>query len=259
MAKLLTPFLLPPAFIFLMGALGLIVGMRSRRRLSLALLVSSFALYYLFSTWPVAGMLIGSLESEYPPQPLPAGPGEAEAVVVLSGGLSIAGGSAEGVELSGATWRRLARGVEVFHALKGKLPLVFSGHEELPAGWGDRETPWRAAARRMGVPAELFVSEDRSADTFESAVEVRKLLDLKFPGRERHPVILVTSAWHLPRALRAYRCRGLPAAPEPADSRAGPASLGLSALVPSYEALAASSVAIREWIGMLAYRVLRGC
>jgi uncharacterized SAM-binding protein YcdF (DUF218 family) len=259
LSKILTSFLLPPASIAALWLLGLIFAARARKRLSLAVLSLSFSLYYLCATWPVAGLLIGSLESEYPPRPLPAGPGDAEAVVVLSGGISAAGGSVEGVELSGSTWRRLSRGAEVFHALNGKLPLIFSGHEELPAGWGDREPPWRAAARRMGVPAELLVIEDRSADTFESAVEVKKLLDQKFPGRERHPVILVTSAWHLARAMRAYRCQGLLAAPEPADSRGGPGSLGFAGLVPSYEALAASSVALREWIGMLAYRLLKGC
>ena len=109
------------------------------------------------------------------------------------------------------------------------------------------------------VPEAMFWHEDRSGNTFESAVEVKKLLDLKLPGRPRHSIILVTSAWHLPRARRSFESQGMAVLTDPSDYRAGPDSLGLASLIPSYEALASSSVAIREWVGILAYRLLRGC
>ncbi len=260
MSKLLTPFLLPPAFIALVWGLGLILAMRSRKRIAWTLIISSFAMYYLLSTWPVAGALIGSLESGYPPRPAPDAPSGAEALVVLSGGVSVSGGSPAGVELGSATWRRLWRGAEVFHRTGKGLPFIYSGNEGLPAGGGAAvDPPALAAARRLGIPEEMFWSEDRSGDTFESAVEVKELLDRKLPGSPRHRVLLVTSAWHMPRARRAFESQGMEVLPEPSDYRSGPASLGIAALVPSYEALLTSSVAIREWIGLLAYRLFKGC
>jgi uncharacterized SAM-binding protein YcdF (DUF218 family) len=260
MSKILTLFILPPAFIALLWAAGLIASARTRKRLSLALLVSSFMTYYLLSTWPLAGVLIGSLESGFPPRPPPTGPGDFEAVVVLSGGISTAGGSPDGVELSGSTWRRLWRGAEDFHRSGGNVPLIFSGHEDLPpSAGGPRDPPWTSAARRLGIPEAMLWEEGRSTNTFESAVEVKKLLDERLPGRPRHSILLVTSAWHLRRSVRAFECQGLAVVPDPADSRAGPEAPGLASWVPSYEALASSSVAIREWIGILAYRLLKGC
>ena len=104
---------MPSGWIALSWAAGILLALRSkaRRRLSLVILILAFALFYLLSTWPVAGILIDSLQHDTPPTAIPLSPSGAVAVVVLSGGCSRFGESPGCVELEGATWRRLWRGM----------------------------------------------------------------------------------------------------------------------------------------------------
>ena len=146
-------------------------------------------------------------------------------------------------------------GCEIFHAFGKSIPIIYSGKEG-PGLPEEGEPPVRRAARQLGIPDERFWLEGSSENTYESAVEVKRLLDEKFAGGQSHKIILVTSAWHLPRARMAFAGQGMMVAPEPSDFRSGPRLFGPATLVPTYEALSVSSVAIREWIGILAYRLL---
>ena len=100
-----------------------------------------------------------------------------------------------------------------------------------------------------GVPNERIVFEDRSSDTCESAVRTRSLVDPQ-PG-ERW--LLVTSAFHLPRAMACFRAVDWEVVPYPADFRRGasPLSLGL------VDNLGDLDLATHEWLGLVYYR-LRG-
>ncbi len=105
----------------------------------------------------------------------------------------------------------------------------------------------------MGLPAGMIISERRSRTTWENAREVKKILGERKMGR----VALVTSAWHMPRAMLSFRRAGVEAVPVPA----GALSLGrvarASAFLPSFESLADSFLALREYIGIVAYAVHR--
>jgi uncharacterized SAM-binding protein YcdF (DUF218 family) len=249
---------MPTGFLAVAWLLGLLLLKPKKTRLpSRILLVASFLLFYALGTWPVANLLLDSLQSGLP-SPGTSGALEAEAIVVLSGGST---GPEDGhpfPELTQATWRRLWRGVEVYDRLGGKAPLLYSGTDAMspttPNGGDSSCVP--AVARRLGIREDSLWVEGRSLDTYQSAVEVKKLLDSRYPGGSGHAVVLVTSAWHMPRALRAFRGQGLSVVPEAADYRSGPRSLALGCLVPSYEALSASSIAIREMLGLVAYRIL---
>jgi len=255
MSRVLTPFIMPTGFLALCWLVGFMLLKPKKTRVSASILLAgSFMVYCALGTWPVANLLLDSLQREVP-LPGASGSPEAEAIVVLSGGAT---GLADGdllPELTGSTWRRLWRGVEIYDRLGGRAPLIYSGTLALsPADIGEA-SPVAAVARRIGIPQEKLWIEDRSGDTYQSAVEVKKLLDSRFPGQGSHAVVLVTSAWHLPRAVRAFRGQGLSVVPAASDYRNGPRSPALPGLVPNYEALSASSVALREMFGLVAYRI----
>lgn len=66
---------------------------------------------------------------------------------------------------------------------------------------------WRA----WGVPEEAILLESESGTTYENALYNRGLLEAH--GLKR--VLLVTSAWHMPRALATFRSAGIHALPSP--------------------------------------------
>ena len=70
---------------------------------------------------------------------------------------------------------------------------------------------------RWGVPKSDVIGEGKSRDTFESAVEVHKLLQEK--GWKNY--LLVTSAVHMPRSMLAFTSRTPEPIPAPGDFSLG--------------------------------------
>jgi uncharacterized SAM-binding protein YcdF (DUF218 family) len=72
-----------------------------------------------------------------------------------------------------------------------------------------------------------------------------------------HSVLLVTSAFHMPRAVLLFRARGLDVSPFPTDERVlGLRTLGWSEFIPSSGALRNAEQALREYYGLAVYRML---
>src|SRR5690606_15779763 len=101
----------------------------------------------------------------------------------------------------------------------------------------------------LGVAAERLTLENRSRNTHENAVFTRELL-----APESGEVwLLVTSAFHMPRAVGLFRKAGFPVVPWPVDYRtSGEEGVGLFR-DNAADALQATTTAIREWIGLAAY------
>jgi uncharacterized SAM-binding protein YcdF (DUF218 family) len=108
-----------------------------------------------------------------------------------------------------------------------------------------------AAAETLGIASGRVMVEGTSRDTWENAVNTRALVT-PAPG-ERW--LLVTSAWHMPRAIGCFRQVGFPVTAYPVDFRTrGPADLLRlhGTLVGGFEQF---ELAIKEWVGLVAYRL----
>jgi uncharacterized SAM-binding protein YcdF (DUF218 family) len=133
-----------------------------------------------------------------------------QAIVVLGGGIesrSLEYGSAQP---NPATATRLQYGMWLSKTTN--LPMAFSGG----VGWSapnGADTEAKAADRwlvQSGWPA-LKWSDDASRDTAENAQRITAML--RKDGVER--IALVTHAWHMPRALKAFESTGLQVTPAP--------------------------------------------
>ncbi len=121
----------------------------------------------------------------------------ADAIVVLGNRPPLRGG-----EVAPETGRRVRRGVELWR--RGLAPvLVVTGGSVRPT---EAEVMARFA-EELGVPREAIVLEDRARDTAENA---RFTIEALCAGqRECAPrVIVVSSPYHLRRAVRLFRCAG---------------------------------------------------
>ena len=104
----------------------------------------------------------------------------------------------------------------------------------------------------LGVPAEMVIVEGRSRDTAENARRCREILDRR--GFKRP--LLVTSAYHMRRAVAAFEKEGVKVTPLPAQFMTSTGRTYLWAdLLPGAGSLGMSATALKEHIGMLFYRL----
>ena len=103
--------------------------------------------------------------------------------------------------------------------------------------------------RDVGIAPNRIVLENQSRNTWENAVFTKRLIK---PQREQR-FLLVTSAWHMPRAIGIFRKAGFDVVAYPVDYR----TQGNGDLLRPYSTLTnglrAVDQATKEWIGLLAY------
>jgi len=233
---------LPPAGPMLLLALGFILQ-RRRKRLGLALAMLGFAALWLSSLGVVGTSMLRLLE---PPPASLAALKSATAIVVLGAGrVHNSPDYADDVPGAEALVRlryaaRLARGTG--------LPVLLSGGKPYGGRLSEGETMARVLKLDFNVAARWV--ENQSTTTAESAMRAHAMLQPE--GRTR--IALVTSAWHMPRASRAFGKAGFEVVPAPTgyvsrrDSK-------LTDWLPSAEGLYATRVALWELLGMVWYRL----
>ncbi|HTF18722.1 MAG TPA: YdcF family protein [Chryseolinea sp.] len=106
----------------------------------------------------------------------------------------------------------------------------------------------------MGVPDSVIMLENETRNTFESAVAVKPMLDsLHLKASD---CLLITSAFHMRRSLACYRKAGINLEPFTTDFYSNPRSFYPdNLLIPKLEAFVTWQKLIKEWVGMLAYKV----
>ena len=113
---------------------------------------------------------------------------------------------------------------------------------------GDAETAPRLLTA-LGIPPDRLMLENRSRNTSENALFTKEIIKPK----PDETWILVTSAYHMPRAVGLFRKAGFPVVPWPADYRTS-GNEGIDMLRDNEtDALGKTVVALHEWIGLIAY------
>jgi uncharacterized SAM-binding protein YcdF (DUF218 family) len=102
-----------------------------------------------------------------------------------------------------------------------------------------------------GIARDRVVLEERSRTTHENAVFARAFIQPN-PGEIW---VLITSAFHMPRAVGAFRAVGWPVIPYPVDFKVDPKT-GLRPNFDLLDGLSAATIAGKEWAGLAAYRLL---
>mgnify|MGYP001314956680 FL=1 len=238
--KLIGHFLMPLPLGLVFLTLGLVLLLRRRRLCGWGALTFGWLVLVVTSNRGVSSALTSSLESTYAPvppalavaEPKDGAPAagdvasiwppelrDAAFVAVLGGGHGDARALSSGQRLSNSARARLVEGVRIALALP-ETRLVVSGPDN--GGQPDVDEPppqtharvLADAAVELGFPRERIVEIDTARDTAEEVVALRLLA-----GTER--IALVTSAWHLPRAMQLARHEGLEVFPCPADYLGG--------------------------------------
>lgn len=117
-----------------------------------------------------------------------------------------------------------------------------------------KEADWvKLEFEKMGVSATDILIDNQSRNTFENAAEAKKILEKAgFNGK----VLLITSAHHIPRAAAVFEKAGITCDAYPCAfiESHNPLTPG-SYFIPSLEAMQKWDILLKEWFGLLAYRL----
>ena len=255
LSKFLPQFVYPLGLACLLLILALVLDKHVRLR-RWAIAVALAVLVVGGNAWVAQG-LTRSLEWRYlPPETIPS----AGAMVLLGGGTAPAEYPRSMVEVNSAGDRVLyaAQLYKEGAAPKillsgGRIDWLESEQESSPAH------EMAELLKLMGVPPEALWLQERSRNTYEDALYSAQILKEK--GIKR--ILLVTSARHMPRSVALFEKQGLQVVPLPTDysvTQAGWEEMlhpdleaFLIGLVPGGSSLAATTGALKEYLGMLVY------
>ena len=245
--SLVETFTLPPGFILLALAIGIVL-LRHRPKAARNLLLLGFALFYLLSTPLVSGLLMRGLETYPALADAEIQATSAQAIVVLSAGRDRNAAEYGGDTVGPNTMVRCRYAARLHHA--SGLPVLASGG--IPVG---AET---SLAQMMVdfMSAELAVKnpwvEGESRNTYENARYSARLLR----ARQIDTIFLVTQGWHMRRAVAIFESTGLRVIPAPTALRGAFAPGELKSWLPNARALVLSYAGLRE-IGAILWYELR--
>jgi uncharacterized SAM-binding protein YcdF (DUF218 family) len=232
----------PLLLALIFGCVGLSLLRGGRRRTGTWLLGSGAALAYLASTSLIGNALIAPLETQYPVFEAAHAVGVRD-IVVLGSGYE----PHDHIPVTGALDADgLARIVEGVRLARGRpdTQLLVSGGA-LP-GFTPIALGYARLATDLGIDPAAIVVMDRPIDTEQEAREVAARLG-------QTPFVLVTSAYHMPRAMRLMRRAGTNPIPAPTGQLLkGQHGAERFGLIPGARGLRKTETALHEYLGLAA-------
>ncbi len=242
--QFVSALLAPLVLATLVALVGGILWFAGRRRAARWCVVSAAAIAYLGALGPVSDALLAPLERQFAPltdaRPMPP----VRFVVVLGSGYDPRPDIPVTSALDEDGLARAVEGIRLWRRLES-AKLILSGGA--PAGLDAPATGYAELARSLGMTQESLLVLSASLDTADEAREIAGVVG-------EMPFILVTSAYHLPRAMRLMKREGINPIAAPAGRRVSPPSHFLLSrwLLPSATALRRTERGLHEYVGMLA-------
>ena len=236
------PLLFSPLFLIIsLIILGLILNSKKISLTGIAILI-------IFSLPIVSNKLLAHLESDYE-LIKPSKVEMADAVVVLSGMVSTIK-TKDGLDYEwGDAVDRFFTGIDLFNLNKAPT-LIFTGGK-VPWSIGLPEGEFlKKEAIKLGIPKKDILITENIENTDQEAKAIKKLLSTDNPK-----IILVTSAFHMPRAKLVFEAAGINVIPSPVDFMIGAGKLTFMNFIPSASSFAATSFFVREIIGRTYYNL----
>jgi uncharacterized SAM-binding protein YcdF (DUF218 family) len=244
-ARILSWFVTPSNVILTLGLVGIGLLMTRFARLGMRFLVIGNLLFAVLGISPLGYALILPLEERFPQTDAS---GDAPNGIIVLGGvidpeLSAARGeialheAAERVTAVGELARRYPL-----------APIVFSGGSSGLNGPREADFATRIF-ESFGVSAERILLENRSRNTAENARFTKFLIDPKPDDRW----LLVTSAYHMPRAIGTFRKAGFQVVGYPVDWQTRGRQDFVSFFGSPVDGLHFCDMATHEWVGLFAY------
>lgn len=246
-SKILGFFVLPSNFVVVVGLFGVLLLATRFKRTGRALMLLSLLLVAILGWSPIGNLLTIPLEERFPAW-VP-GKGDIAGIVVLGGGITADVSDARGAPVLNEAGERLTAAATLARQYP-RAKIIFSGGDAGLIRSLGVEAPWALRLLRdLGVPEDRLIAEDRARNTVENAVYSKELAMPKKGERW----LLVTSAYHMPRAIGVFRRAGFEVEAYPVDWRTRGMSDALRPFPSIGDGLRRTDTAVREWVGLLVY------
>lgn len=255
LSKLIPVFFYPIGLICLL--LIVTLGMLWKKSKRTPAVISTALLILLLSgnSW-TSHWLVQSLEWQNIPQgELPT----ADAIVVLGGGTRSASYPRPDVDFTDAG-DRVWYGANLYRAGKAPKIIVSGGRIDWQGNGSPEADDLTKLLIKMGVPNADIIPEGRSLNTRDNAVYTKEILQ----QNNFKTILLVTSAMHMPRSMAIFKKVDIKAIAAPTDYRISQSEIdqpslqiesAILALLPNEADLSLTTSAIREYIGILVYKL----
>jgi len=238
--------ILPLIFSPLMLVIGLII-------LGIVFNLRKFSLIgviiLILSSLPIiSNKFIAYLEKDY--QPIEVAEIEnVDAIVVLSGMIRVVGDEENlKYEFTDSVDRFFA-GLDLFN--NNKAPILILTRGKMPWSIGIAEGEYlKELAIKYGISEENIILTDEVQNTDQEAKAIKKILT-----NDNARIILVTSAFHMPRAEKVFKAANINVIPFPVDFQNSKSKTTIMGFIPSAEALFDTSHFVREMIGRVYYNL----
>lgn len=240
----------PSNLIFVLLLLSLILLVRHHRKSGLTILSLCIIFYGGVMLGPVTGWLLVPLEARFAVHTNDVSGLPYSGIIVLAGSENLTTSTRhDQVTLTGAG-ERLIETAKLARQFPD-LPLIYCGGGRIEDMMTEVDIA-RKFFMEAGIDLARIRFDDKSYNTYTNAREAKKLIK----DNETDTWLLVTSAFHMPRAIGAYRAAGVKIQPYPVDFRTNLKSSWFHSANAGRN-LYELDFAVHEWVGLLAY-YLRG-
>ena len=240
MQAIVNYFLLPSGMILTLVIFGFIlVFAKKNKKMGSYLLLSAGILYVFFGTGPVSFWLLGNLEYQYPFVKSINASNKGQPIVVLAAYAEIDTNRPVSSNVNSSTAFRLIEAARLLRK-NPKSKVIVSGPDNM-------SLVMKQVLVELGIHADKIVVENKSASTYESALNLKDKL-------EHGDFFLVTSAGHMPRSMGVFKKLNMNPIPAPTDYMSRKNYMAISYL-PSPLHLYYSDLAVHEYLGILWYKL----
>jgi len=246
--KLVWAVLQPGNLLMLCLLAGVLLFLVSRGRRGKVLVGISLLGFLVLAVAPIGPAMMLALEERFPRPQLPE---RIDGILVLGGAVDPALSLSYGETVFNSAVARVLAGIALARRYpEAKLALIGGEGGFVPVGLAESRATLGFVAEE-GIAPERVILEERSRSTHENAVYAKELVR----PASGATWILITSAFHMPRAVASFDAVGWPAIPYPVDYKIDPQT-GLRANFNLLDGLSAGTLAGKEWAGLLGYRVM---
>lgn len=235
------------------GAVVVALVHLSRRRFARLAIVAALAIpFWTFGYAPLSRALVQTVEDEYPAKNPASFKEPLRAILMLGGCANRLPNGRPQVNCEG---QRIVATAEFWHAGKTEWIVTTGKRSEDENDQRDGSLIARDLLVGLGVPEEkiLRIAGRNTAEEISSMSDLIESPPAPMADSEGE-VGLVTSAFHMPRAMKLAKTQGLDVIPLPSGYRAGHRAWTPSDLVPNAEALHLNSILAREFLARLVGR-----
>lgn len=255
LSKLIFFLIAPSNVAWLLIVAGLLAAaFTARQRTGFALCVSGTVLMLVLGFSPLGNLLSWPLEQRFArpgvsPSERLKSLGRIDAIIVLGGFENGRISRSRGLLSLNHSAERMSETVRLAHQLPNAKIIFTGGVGGIFLKFANAAQSVKRTLSESGIAPERIIVESRSRNTWENAAFTKPLIK---PVKGKR-YLLVTSAWHMPRAVGVFRKLGYDIVAWPVDFRTAGASDLARPMSHLWVGLERCDITVKEYIGLLAY------